>query len=78
MASLRLFASVREAAGTNMVEIDGSTVGAVIEAAELRFGSDFAAQVQSCRIWLNGEPAAANDPVGPGDEVALLPPVSGG
>jgi molybdopterin converting factor small subunit len=78
MASLRLFASVREAAGTNQLEIDASTVGGVIGEAERRFGPDFVAQVQTCRIWLNGEPAVADDVVGPSDEVALLPPVSGG
>jgi molybdopterin synthase sulfur carrier subunit len=78
MAKLRLFASIREAAGTNSVEIDQATVGAVIAAAERRFGPDFAAQVQMCRIWLNGEPADPADAVGATDEVALLPPVSGG
>lgn len=78
MATLRLFASVREAAGTNLVEIDAPTVGAVIVEAERRFGPDFAAQVQTCRIWLNGEPAVGDDDVGESDEVALLPPVSGG
>ena len=30
------------------------------------------------RIWLNGEPADADTPVGESDEVAVLPPVSGG
>ncbi len=30
------------------------------------------------RVWLNGEPADPQDPVGPLDEVALIPPVSGG
>ena len=43
-----------------------------------RFGDDFAAQLQSCRIWVNGEPALESDPVGDADEVAVLPPVSGG
>jgi molybdopterin converting factor small subunit len=31
-----------------------------------------------CRLWRTGEPAAGEEPVRPGDEVAVLPPVSGG
>ena len=34
--------------------------------------------VESAQIWLNGEPAARTDAVVDGDEVAVLPPVSGG
>jgi molybdopterin converting factor small subunit len=34
--------------------------------------------VQQCRVWRNGEPTDRDEPVGPDDEVAILPPVSGG
>ena len=78
MATLRLFASVRVAAGTGRATVDGSTVGEVIDAACERFGPDFAALLQTCRIWRNGEPADRSDEVGDDDEVAVLPPVSGG
>jgi molybdopterin converting factor small subunit len=78
MATLRLFASVRVAAGTGRATVDGSTVGEVVDAACERFGPDFAALLQSCRIWLNGEPAERSDEVRDTDEVAILPPVSGG
>jgi molybdopterin converting factor small subunit len=78
MATLRLFASVRIAAGTGRATVDGSTVGEVVDAACERFGPDFAALLQSCRIWLNGEPAERSDEVRDTDEVAILPPVSGG
>jgi molybdopterin converting factor small subunit len=50
----------------------------VVDAACERFGPDFAAQVQLCRVWVNGEPAEREDAVGASDEVAVLPPVSGG
>ncbi|HEX7095840.1 MAG TPA: MoaD/ThiS family protein [Acidimicrobiales bacterium] len=78
MATLRLFASVRVAAGTGRVEIPGATVGEVVDAACERFGAEFAGLVQHCRIWLNGVGAALDDPVTDSDEVAILPPVSGG
>lgn len=78
MASLRLFAAAREAAGTDRAAIEATTVAAVLEVAGARFGQDFRAVLATCRIWLNGEPADGEDPVGPDDEVAVLPPVSGG
>ncbi len=78
MATLRLFAAAREAAGTGRVEIEAETVRAVLAEAEARFGAAFAAVVGQSRIWRNGQPAGDDDVVGPGDEVAVLPPVSGG
>jgi sulfur-carrier protein len=78
VATLRLFASVRVAAGTGRTDIDGDTVGDVVANACTRFGPEFAALVQSCRVWRNGEPALDTDEVGANDEVAILPPVSGG
>lgn len=78
MAVLRLFAAAREAAGTARETLPGSTVGEVLDAARARFGADFVAVLDRSRVWRNGEPAAAEDVVGDGDEVAILPPVSGG
>lgn len=78
MARLRLFASIREAAGTSSAEVDGSTVGEVVDAAVTRFGPSFADHLAVCKVWVNGEPATDDHPVGETDEVALLPPVSGG
>lgn len=78
MATLRLFASVRVAAGTGRTTIEADTVAGVVDAAVARFGTEFAEQVQQCRVWLDGEPADGHEAVGPDSEVALLPPVSGG
>lgn len=78
MARLRLFAGLRDLAGTGNVEIDGDTVGDVLEAAAARYGATFAGSLESARVWLNGEEASPSDAVGPRDEVALIPPVSGG
>lgn len=78
MATIRLFAAAREAAGTDRDRIDGASVGAVVDVAVERFGPAFAQVLTSCRVWVNGEPADRDHPVQDDDEVAVLPPVSGG
>ncbi len=78
MALVRLFAGAREAAGTARDTVPGATVDAVLEAARSRYGADFVAVLERCRVWLNGEPAVGSEAVGDDDEVAVLPPVSGG
>jgi len=78
MAKLRLFASAREAAGTAHGEFAGATVGDVLEAAIGAYGAVFEGVLPTCKVWCNGEPADRSDPVADTDEVAVLPPVSGG
>lgn len=78
MATLRLFATIRVAAGTGRDTVPGSTVSEVLANAAARYGTEFAELVPICRIWVNGDAADLEAAVGDGDEVALLPPVSGG
>ncbi len=78
MAQVRLFASMREVAGRAHDDVPGATVDAVLASAVERYGPEFGARLQQCRVWVNGEPVAPDTPVGDGDEVAVLPPVSGG
>jgi molybdopterin converting factor small subunit len=78
LAVLRLFAGAREAAGTGRDEVPGRTVGEVLDAARDRYGAAFRDLVEHCAIWCNGEPCELDQSVGDGDEVAVLPPVSGG
>lgn len=78
MARLRLFASAREAAGTAKADFAGATVGEVLDAAVAEFGEEFAGVLGTCNVWVNGDQADRDDAVGDGDEVAVLPPVSGG
>jgi molybdopterin converting factor small subunit len=78
VAIVRLFASAREAAGTGRDDVPGATVGEVLDAARARYGPAFAEVLPTCRIWLNGDPTTEDAGVRPTDEVALLPPVSGG
>lgn len=78
MAVLRLFAQAREAAGTSRADVPGATVGEVLDEARRRFGDRFGAVLGGSNVWLNGESADADTPVTDTDEVAVLPPVSGG
>lgn len=78
MVTLRLFAQAREAAGTKSLDLPGDTVGDVLDEACHRFGSTFAAVLDGSKIWLNGTEATRATSVSVGDEVAVLPPVSGG
>ncbi len=78
MAVLRLFAAAREAAGTGRAELAGATVGEVLAEARNRYGGQFAGVLAGSRVWLNGLPTGEEAPVSEDDEVAVLPPVSGG
>ncbi len=75
---LLLFAAARQAAGTSQVAVVASTVGEVLEQARSRFGRTFSEVLDGSRVWLNGEPSELTAPLRGGDEVAVLPPVSGG
>ena len=50
----------------------------VLREAGRRYGDHFVAVLDTCKIWVNGEPADPHDAIGPADELAILPPVSGG
>jgi molybdopterin converting factor small subunit len=78
VAVLRLFAGAREAAGTGADDLPGATVSDVLDAARSRYGAPFAEVLEHCQIWRNGEPCELADAVADADEVAVLPPVSGG
>ena len=80
---LRLFAAAREAAGRSNDDFDvasDASLGDVLVMARDRYGSAFGDVVTTSRVWINGdEPdAGLGTPVHAGDEIAILPPVSGG
>jgi molybdopterin converting factor small subunit len=62
----------------NRAVVAGGTVDEVLSAATAQFGPSFEAVLAICRIWVNGEPATGATLVTDRDEVAVLPPVSGG
>ena len=79
---LLLFAAARQAAGrsSDTFEVgDDARVADVLTAASRRFGPAFDDVLTTSRVWVNGEPADDTEArVHTNDEVAVLPPVSGG
>jgi molybdopterin converting factor small subunit len=55
-------------------------VGALLDDAVARYGPEFGEVLDTARVWVNGDEPADGPatPLHAGDEVAVLPPVSGG
>lgn len=74
-----LFAALRDIAGTARLDVEGArTVGELLEDLAGRFGSDFARIASAGSVVVDGERADPGRSLGGEDEVAVLPPVSGG
>ncbi|MDQ3708013.1 MAG: MoaD/ThiS family protein [Actinomycetota bacterium] len=77
---VRMFAALREAAGTGEAEIDSGPLPGVLAALCSAYGEPFATRLTICTVLLDGSVVRPNEAVmvADGAELALLPPVSGG
>lgn len=78
LVTVRMFAALRELAGSTHVEAEGSTVDEVVSALAARFGERFGQIARSGSVIVNGERASGGHALAGDEDVALLPPVSGG
>ena len=78
LVRIRLFAALRDLAGASHVEAEGSTVGEVVDALCARYGERFERVARVGSVVVDGERAELATGLTGGEEVALLPPVSGG
>ena len=77
--SVRLFAGLRERAGTDRLEVELPEDARVADVLAAMAGTAVGEiRPRECVVALNREYAAADEPVRAGDEIALVPPVSGG
>jgi MoaD family protein len=75
---VRLFAALRDLAGASELDVDAPDVAAVCRELSSRYGEAFARILGVGAVIVDGEKAGPDRALKPGDEVALLPPVSGG
>lgn len=81
MPTIRLFAQARERAGAATVRVEGQTVGEAVAALVEQLDPGFGDVLAHSRLWLNAQPIEgdwADIPVANADEIAVVPPVSGG
>jgi molybdopterin synthase catalytic subunit len=81
IVTVRLFAILRERAGRDSVEIElpeGATVGDAFECLAAAPGLGELVERLPLRMAVNREYASAGTAIAPGDELALIPPISGG
>jgi molybdopterin synthase sulfur carrier subunit len=78
IVKVRLFAALRELAGASEVEVEGATVGEVVAALSARYGERFEKVVRVGSVVVDGERASPDSALSGSEEIALLPPVSGG
>ena len=75
---VRLFAVFRELAGVSVLEMDALDVGSLIDQLSARLGPEFDRIMPAGTVVVDGETVGRDRVLGPEDEVAVLPPVSGG
>jgi sulfur-carrier protein len=75
---VRLFAALRELAGASVLQVDATDVGSLLDQLSEKLGPDFDRIMRVGTVVVDGETVGRERALGPDDEAALLPPVSGG
>ncbi|MDP8962365.1 MAG: MoaD/ThiS family protein [Actinomycetota bacterium] len=77
---VRLFAALRDAAGTSETVVQADRLSNLLDLLRARYGEPFTARLSRASILVAGQPVSHEEDVSLGgvDEVVLLPPFSGG
>jgi diacylglycerol kinase family enzyme/molybdopterin converting factor small subunit len=75
---VRLFAALRDIAGDRVLEVPGASVEEIVQTLTEKFGQRFGEIARSGSVVIDGERGAFEQRIDDDQEVALLPPVSGG
>lgn len=80
VVTVRAFAAAAEALGARVIELDAASVPEALSSLRRTADPRFEEILSTCSIWLGDEPVRHDEAVvlRDGDEIAILPPVSGG
>ena len=82
MVEVRLFASLRAAAGEKKFFTEANSVKALLRQASKRYGDEFTARLKTATVLVNGKNISRlkwkNTRLEDGDVVSLFPPLAGG
>jgi molybdopterin converting factor small subunit len=78
MPRVRVFASLRDLANERVVELQGVTVEELLRASGDSYGKEFESIARAGSVVVNGDRALLTRSVSEEDDVAFLPPFSGG
>ena len=80
MVTVKFFAQLRETAGVESVEVAATDLEQLYAVLEQLLGSDISVQLraENVRVAVNQNIVSVNTTLRAGDEVAFLPPVTGG
>jgi molybdopterin converting factor small subunit len=76
--AVKFFAQMRDLTGCRSGVMHSRTIDALIDEGGAMYGSEFISLAASCAVWVNGEMVPHDWEVSDDDEVAFLPPISGG
>lgn len=78
MPRVLLFGPARQAFGAPDCRLAATSLEELLFLLSEQGGPGLAAVLSCSQLWVNGAPAEPGSPLGDEDEVAVLPPVSGG
>ncbi|MEJ5186382.1 MAG: MoaD family protein [Candidatus Geothermincolales bacterium] len=82
MATVKLYSTIRLAAGEKVLESDAKTVGELLKDLERRYGEKISRYISNCIVLVNGKNISLlkgkRTKLEPTDQVSLFPPVAGG
>lgn len=82
MATVKLYSTIRLAAGEKVLESEARTVGELLKELERRYGEKISRYTSRCIVLVNGKNISLlqgkRTKLGPNDQVSLFPPVAGG
>ena len=78
MVKVRLFAEAAEIAGDRVLDVEATSLEVVSNYLKQEYGKSMVEVLQTSQVWVNGQPQIETDLITSTDEVAIIPPVSGG